>query len=138
MRQVRIYIALFAVAAVALLIVPRFHAADSLPSQIADDTFWKLIENSSEPGGAFQSENFLSNETGFQSVIPTLKQTTTPGGVYMGVGPEQNFTYIAAIRPKMVFIIDIRHQNMLEHMIYKTAFEMSSDRAEFLARLFSR
>jgi hypothetical protein len=138
MRQVRIYIALFAVAAVALLIVPRFHAADSLPNQIADDAFWKLIESSSEAGGAFQSENFLSNETGFEAVIPTLKQRTKPGGIYMGVGPEQNFTYIAAIHPKIAFIIDIRHQNMLEHMIYKALFETSATRAEFISKLFSR
>jgi hypothetical protein len=138
MRQVRIYIALFAVAAIALLIVPRFHAADSLPNQIADDAFWKLIENFSEQGGAFQSENFLSNETGFEAVIPTLKQKTKPGGVYMGVGPEQNFTYIAAIHPKIAFIIDIRRQNMLEHMIYKALFEMSPNRVEFASRLFSR
>jgi hypothetical protein len=138
MRQVRIYIALCAVAAVALLIVPRFHAADSLPNQIADDAFWKLIENSSESGGAFQSENFLSNETGFEAVIPTLKQKTKPGGVYMGVGPEQNFTYIAAIHPKIAFIIDIRHQNMLEHMIYKSLFESSANRSEFVSKLFSR
>jgi hypothetical protein len=138
MRQVRIYIALMIVAAVALLVVPRFHAADSLPNQIADDAFWRLIESSSEPSGAFQSENFLSNETGFEAVIPTLKQRTKPGGIYMGVGPEQNFSYIAAVHPKMAFIIDIRHQNMLEHMIYKALFEMSANRADFASRLFSR
>lgn len=137
-RQIRIYIALLVVAAAALLIVPRFHAADSLPNQIADDVFWKLIENSSEPGGAFQSENFLSNETGFQAVIPPLKQKTKPGGIYMGVGPEQNFTYIAALHPKIAFVIDIRHQNMLEHMIYKALFEVSANRAEFVAKLFAR
>jgi hypothetical protein len=121
-----------------LLSLAGLRAADTLPAQLSDDAFWQLIEKFSEPGGAFQSENFLSNETGFQSVITTLKQSTTPGGVYMGVGPEQNFTYIAAIRPKVAFIIDIRRQNMLEHMIYKYAFEMSADRAEFLSRLFSR
>ena len=130
--------ALCAVAALALLIVPRFHAADSLPNQIADDAYWKLIVSSSEAGGAFQSENFLSNETGFEAVIPALKQKTKPGGVYMGVGPEQNFTYIAATRPKIAFIIDIRHQNVLEHMIYKALFELSSNRVEFASRLFSR
>src|SRR5262245_42564412 len=87
--------------------------ANTLPTQIADEAFWKLIESASEPGGSFQSENFLSNETGFQVVIPRLKQLTKPDGVYMGVGPEQNFTYIAAIRPKIAFIVDIRRQNML-------------------------
>ena len=55
--------------------------AETLPNQIADDTFWQLIASLSEPGGEFQSENFLSNETGFQVVIPTPKQTTRPDGV---------------------------------------------------------
>jgi hypothetical protein len=113
-------------------------AADTLPNQLTDDAFWKLIENSSESGGAFQSENFLSNETGFQMVIPTLSLRVKPGGVYMGVGPEQNFTYIAAIHPKIAFIVDIRRQNMLEHLIYKSLFEMSDNRADFLSKLFSR
>jgi hypothetical protein len=113
-------------------------AADTLPVQLSDDAFWRLIENSSEAGGSFQSENFLSNETGFQMVIPTLTLRVKPGGVYMGVGPEQNFTYIAAIRPKIAFIVDIRRQNMLEHMIYKALFEMSENRADFLSKLFSR
>jgi hypothetical protein len=63
---------------------------------------------------------------------------TEPDGVYLGVGPEQNFTYIAAIRPKIAFIIDIRRQNMLQHLVYKAAFEMSENRADFLSRLFSR
>jgi hypothetical protein len=115
-----------------------FRAADTLPSQLSDEAYWKLIESASEPGGSFQSENFLSNETGFQMVIPTLSLRVKPGGVYMGVGPEQNFTYIAAIRPKIAFIVDIRRQNMLEHMIYKALFEMSDNRADFLSKLFSR
>ena len=124
---------------VAALLAPaqRLGAADTLPSSLGDDAFWALIERASEPSGAFQSENFLSNETGFQAVIPLLKRTTAPDGVYMGVGPEQNFTYIAAMHPKIAFIVDIRRQNMLEHLIYKSLFEMSADRTEFVSRLFS-
>ena len=113
-------------------------AADTIPSRITDPTFWKLVNDISEPGGTFESENWISNETGIQTVIPRLKQLTKPDGVYLGVGPEQNFTYIAAIRPKIAFIIDIRRQNMLQHMVYKAAFEMSENRADFLSRLFSR
>ena len=56
----------------------------------------------------------------------------------MGVGPEQNFTYISALRPKMAFIVDIRRENMLEMLMYKALFETSSNRAEFVSRLFSR
>ena len=131
-------VAALALVAAISVSAPRLRAADTLPGRMADEAFWKLIDDSSEPGGVFQSENFLSNETGFQVVIPRLKASTRPDGVYLGVGPEQNFTYIAAVRPKIAFIIDIRHQNMLEHMIYKALFEMSANRADFVSRLFSR
>jgi hypothetical protein len=103
-------------------------AADTLPNRIPDSSFWTLIEDVSEPGGTFESDNWVSNETGVQQVISRLTQLTKPGGVYIGVGPEQNFTYIAAIRPKIAFIIDIRRQNMLEHLIYKALFETSANR----------
>jgi len=121
-----------------LLFTLALRAADTLPKQIADEEFWKLSDSMSEANGEFQSENLLSNETGYQVAIPVLKQFVKPDGVYFGVGPEQNFTYIAALRPKMAFIIDIRRQNMVEHMMYKALFELSSDRAEFVSRLFSR
>src|SRR5207244_4416745 len=65
-------------------------------------------------------------------------QTVKHHGAYLGVGPEQNFTYIAAIQPKVAFIIDIRRQNLLEQLLYKALFELSTDRADFISRLFSR
>jgi hypothetical protein len=97
-----------------------------------------MITDFSEPGGVFPSDNFLSNEAGYQEVIPALLKTLKPGGAYFGVGPEQNFTYIVALQPKIAFIIDIRRQNMLEHLFYKALMETSADRVEFLSRLFSR
>jgi len=116
---------------------PSFFAADTLPSQLSDDVFWRMVSDFSEGSGSFRFE-FMSNEREFQSVMPDLIATTKPGGVYLGVGPEQNFTYIAATQPKMAFITDIRRENMLEHLIYKAIFEMSSNRVEFVSRLFSR
>jgi hypothetical protein len=83
-------------------------------------------------------ENFLSNERTYQDPIPALKKVAKPGGVYLGVGPEQNFTYIAAIRPQLAFIIDIRRQNLIELLMYKALFEMAANRAEFVSLLFSR
>ena len=56
----------------------------------------------------------------------------------MGVGPEQNFTYIAATRPAIAFIVDIRRGNLDLHLMYKALFELSADRADFVSRLFSR
>ena len=49
------------------------------------------------------------------------------GGVYVGVGPNQNFTYIAAIRPELAFIVDIRRQNLLEHLLFKVLTEKSDE-----------
>ena len=112
--------------------------APSIPERIGDDVFWRMVSDYSEPGGFFRSDNFVSNEITFQWVLPELGKTTKTGGVYMGVGPDQNFTYIVAMQPKIAFIVDIRRQNMLHHLLYKALIELSPDRAEFLSRLFSR
>jgi hypothetical protein len=111
---------------------------DTLPSALSDAAFWDFTEKMSEPNGYFRSDNFLSNEPAYQTVIPELSRTTRPGGVYLGVGPEQNFPYILAVRPKMAVIFDIRRGNLHMHLLYKALFEMSEDRAEFLSRLWSR
>jgi hypothetical protein len=112
--------------------------AEELPAQLSDVAFWNLINDFSEPGGAFVSDNFVSNERTFQRVLSELTEGRANRGVYLGVGPEQNFTYIVALKPKMAFIVDIRRQNMIEHLMYKALIEMSTDRADFLSRLFSR
>ncbi len=113
-------------------------AAEELPKQLSDASFWKLTTDFSEAGGYFRSDNFVSNEETFQFVISDLKKTTKSGGVYLGVGPDQNFTYIIALQPKIAFIFDIRRQNMMQHLMYKALIELSQDRADFLSRLFSR
>src|SRR5882762_5506124 len=107
--------------------------ADSL----TDREFWRLFTTMSEEGGTFPSENFVSNEKTYQYVIPTLQRTLTPGGVYLGVGPEQNFTYIVNLQPRLAVIFDIRRQNAMLHLMYKALFELSDSRASFVSRLFS-
>jgi hypothetical protein len=112
-----------------------------LPARLTDQEFWALSVELSEPPGYFRSENLLSNETGYQMVIPKLLAgvgSQRLGKVYMGVGPEQNFTYIVALKPVMAIIVDIRRGNLLEHLMYKALFELSADRNEFVARLFSK
>src|SRR5712691_769721 len=122
----------------ALMLFGGIAAAEQLPGQLSDKAFWRLVTDFSEPGGTFRSDNFISNETLFQHIIGRLKENTKPGGVYLGVGPDQNFTYIVALKPAIAFIVDIRRQNMLLHLMYKGLLEQSSNRAEFLSRLFSR
>jgi hypothetical protein len=121
-----------------VLVIGLTAAAASLPARLNDREFWRLVSELSEPDGAFRSDNLLSNELGFQYVVPELTRTTRPGRVYMGVGPEQNFTYIVATKPAMAFIVDVRRGNLDLHLMYKALFELSADRAEFVSRLFSK
>src|SRR5215470_17577333 len=121
----------------AVRLVPSGHAAPA-PKELSDQQFGSLSKEFSEEDGVFRSDNLLSNETTFQYIIPKLLKTTKQGRVYLGVGPEQNFTYIAALKPTMAIIIDIRHGNLDVHLMYKALFELSKDRADFVSRLFSR
>jgi hypothetical protein len=117
---------------------PAPATARRLPARLTDAEFWKLSTDFSEPGGYFRFENFLSNEGTFQVVVPQLQRSIKPGTVYFGVGPEQNFTYIAELQPAVAFIFDIRRGNLHEQLLYKALFELSADRAEFVSRLFSK
>lgn len=116
----------------------RAAPAQALPDRLADSTFWRMFTQFSEPNGYFQSDNFVSNEWELQYEIPAVRTRIPAMGAYVGVGPEQNLTYIAAFQPRIAFIVDIRRQNAVQHLLYKALIEMSADRAEFLSRLWSR
>jgi hypothetical protein len=113
-------------------------SAASLPDRLNDRQFWTLINDVSEPDGSFRSDNLVSNEIYLQYVIPELMAAARPQRAYLGVGPEQNFTYIAALKPKFVFIVDVRRGNLQLHLLYKALFELSESRADFVGRLFSK
>lgn len=123
----------------AALVVAALVAACSssaLPHSLADGDYWSLIGSLSEPAGRFDvSDNLVSNEPMF---VENVRRLRADAGVYIGVGPEQNFSYIARVRPAMAFIVDIRRENLALHLLYKALFELSNDRADFLSRLFSR
>src|SRR6266581_3216079 len=128
----------FAVVLALCLLLGIAWSAQELPARLSDEAFWRVVTDFSEPGGRFVSDNFVSNELATQYVLSDLTQDRKASGAYLGVGPEQNFTYIVALKPKIAFIIDIRRQNMIQHLMYKALIELSADRAEFLSRLFSR
>lgn len=135
LRRLVLAAAIIVVAAIGTMAV---QTAATLPSEISDAEFWRMIVEFSEQGGSYPYENFVSNELTVQHVIPALKATTKPGGVFIGVGPDQNFTYVSALQSKLAFVVDIRRQNMLEMLMYKALFELSPDRLDFVSRLFSR
>lgn len=105
---------------------------------VSVEQFAKYVEQWSEPEGYFDSDNFLSNETSYLHVIDQLERQVRPGGIYVGVGPDQNFSYIAHTKPALAVITDIRRQNMLEHLWYKALFALSTNRVEYVSLLVSR
>ncbi len=118
--------------------IPVSAAQPGLPARLSDTELWGLTSDMSEPGGSFQSDNFVSNERTLPGLAAALAEGWKPGGVYIGVGPEQNFAYIAALKPRMVFLLDIRRQMVMHQLMYKALFELSPTRAEFVSRLFSK
>ena len=108
-------------------------------AKIPDAEYWKTINDLAEPGGYFRiPDNFTSNEIEVGWIFTRLQETKVNGGVYLGVGPEQNLSYIASIRPKMAVLFDIRRQAMVQHQIFKAIFELSPDRADFIQMLFAK
>jgi hypothetical protein len=124
----------------ALLLAALMSAGASRIANAAKDhkAFASLSARLSEQGGYFDSDNLISNETSYLHVFDKLHELGVGGGVYVGVGPEQNFSYIAELRPKMAFIIDIRRDNLLQHLMFKAIFSRSANRIQYLCTLFGR
>jgi hypothetical protein len=106
--------------------------------QISKEQFARYLDEWPEAEGFFDSDNFISNETSYLHVVNELREQVLPGGIYIGVGPDQNFSYIAHTRPALAIVIDIRRQNMLQHLLFKALLDRASSRAEYLALLFAR
>src|SRR6266540_3958112 len=100
--------------------------------------FAQLVNRLSERAGYFGSDNLVSNELSYEHVLGRLEKMDVEGGAYLGVGPDQNFTYIAQVKPRIAFMIDIRRDAMLQHLMFKAMFMMSRNRVEYLSNLFAR
>jgi hypothetical protein len=100
--------------------------------------FSRQVARFSEAGGFFDSDNLVSNETSYLHVLGAFDALGIRGGAYIGVGPEQNFSYIARIKPEIAFLVDIRRDNMLLHLLFKAMFETAHNRMEYLCLLYGR
>src|ERR1043166_5857954 len=125
-------------AAAVLLALTSASLAGQLPSALTDAEFRALMTSVSESGRLFGGNGFTSNEGDVSRAAAFLSNQGTAGGVYLGVGPEQNFTYIAASRPQLAFLLDIRRQAVVQHLMYKALFELAPDRADFVSLLFAK
>jgi len=124
--------------AVALIAISIALISSVESESLTAEEFSRLIRDLSEEGGYFMSDNFTSSEDSYLTIVGKLQELKATGGAYIGVGPEQNFTYIAKIRPRIAFIVDIRRQAMIQHLMYKAIFHLSPTRAQFLSYLLSR
>lgn len=107
-------------------------------AQRTDTSFAGLVRRLSEAGGFFDTDNLISNESGYLKVMGALDRLAVRGGAYVGVGPDQNFSYIARIRPEVAFLVDIRRDNLLHHLLLKALMEASPTRVEFLSALHGK
>jgi hypothetical protein len=105
---------------------------------VAPSAFAARIAQLSEPAGYFDTDNLISNERSYLHVVPALTAPGLSGGAYIGVGPDQNFSYIAHVRPSVAFIVDIRRDNLLLHLLFKALFAEAPTRVEYLSLLFGR
>ncbi|HXG66443.1 MAG TPA: hypothetical protein VNO70_15195 [Blastocatellia bacterium] len=123
-----------------LLVVVLLSAAASRVAQASKDhkSFAALSARLSEPGGYFDSDNLISNETSYLHVLGKMREIGVQGGVYVGVGPDQNFSYIAKVRPKQAIIIDIRRDNLLHHLLFKALFGRARNRIEYMCLFFGK
>lgn len=120
------------------LLLAAVPALAQAPARLTSGEWGALVERLSEPGGYFDTDNLVSNEDAYLHVVTGLERHGVRGGAYLGVGPDQNFSYIAAVRPRIAFIIDVRRDNLLEHLLFKAMFHQARNRVEFLALLFGR
>ncbi len=103
------------------------------PAVASAERLGDVVARLSEPGGDFNSDNLISNEASYLHVVGAMRALGVRGGAYVGVGPDQNFSYIAHVRPEVAFMIDIRRDNLLEHLMFKAMFAAARNRAEYLA-----
>ncbi len=110
-----------------------------MASQPGENTPYKaLIDRLSEPpAGPSSADNLITNEDSIASVLDRLGEVPA-GHAYLGVGPDQNFSLIAAARPSTALILDYRTKNRNLHLLHKSLVEASVDRSAYLGRLWAR
>lgn len=100
---------------------------------LTDATFARLVRELSEPGGFFDTDNLISNERSVLHALDDLDAVDAHGGAFLGVGPDQGFSYIAHTRSTLAVMLDVRRDNLRQHLFFKALFGIARNRAEYLA-----
>jgi hypothetical protein len=118
-------------------VAPATRAPTSL-APLSDAEFAERVAALSEPGGFFDTDNLISNERSYLHALDAFERHGTSGGAFVGVGPDQGFSYIAHARSELAYLVDIRRDNLLQHLFYKALFAAARDRADYLALWLGR
>jgi hypothetical protein len=100
--------------------------------------FARLVNTLSDPETGPPADNLISNEDSFPRVASALARLAPPGSAYLGVGPDQNLTYIAQAHPRLAVILDHRRRNLLLHLLHKALMTLAPDRATYLSLITAR
>lgn len=119
-------------------VTTRTSASAQAPDSLGIAQFAALVRRLSDSGGYFDTDNLISNESSYLHPLTTLERLGVRGGAYIGVGPDQNFSLVARVKPQIAFITDIRRDNLLHHLLFKALFEQSRNRTEYVARWLGR
>jgi len=116
---------------------PPASLADLLfPSR--DQSFGSILRALSEPETGPAADNLVSNEDSYPRIAADVAEQCPRDGVYLGVGPDQNFTILAHAAPRLAFVLDFRRRNLLLHLLHKALFSLSATRVAYLSRLTAR
>mgnify|MGYP000898507781 CR=1 FL=1 len=105
--------------------------AEAAGKLVPDAAVGPLVARLSERPGDFPSENYVTNETSLLHVAQALREPRLRGRAYVGVGPEQSYTYLALLEPRVAYLVDIRRGNLLEHLVFRGCFEEGATRVGF-------
>jgi hypothetical protein len=103
-----------------------------------DQALARVVADLSEPESGRPADNLVTNEDSFARVAGDLGRLAPRGSIYLGVGPDQNLTYMAHARPRLAFVLDFRRRNALLHLAHKALLALAPDRASYLTRLTAR
>jgi len=113
-------------------------ARDLARPALSDSAFAAAVRRLSEPDGYFDTDNLISNESSYLHVVPRLQAMGVRGGAFVGVGPDQGYSYIAAIRPRIAYMVDVRRDNLVQHLMFKGLFAQAANRVEYLCLWLGR
>ncbi len=117
---------------------PAEPAPPPLPGPEPREPYHELVASLSGKPLPFVSDNLISNEESYLHVAEQLQRLVPEGRAYIGVGPEQTFTYVALTRPAIAFVVDIRRGNLLQHLVFKAMFAKADNRGCFVRLMLGK